>query len=540
VAAGVAPAARQIWGWRILAGLLILASTSLHIAYLRFACPLDLAPDEAHYWDWSRHLDWSYYSKGPLVAYLIRLGCWAAGAWARALTGNEMLAVRLPAVCCGALLLIGLYVLTVQVYKRDKLGVAVVAASLVMPPVIAGGTLMTIDAPYTCCWTWALVCGYQAVFGGSRWAWPLTGLLVGLGILAKYTMVLWFPSFILFLWLRPEYRRLVLQPGPWIMAGLAAVLCVPILCWNLQHHWVTLRHVGGQAGMEPGQGMRWLGPLEYLGVQAALLLGFWFVVWLRAIWQNRRSESAAETYLWSMSVVTFGLFLAFSIRTSEEPNWPVAGYLSGLVLAVNWLSLELQTRKVFYRRLMLGSIAGTSALGLTLIALMHHSEWVHPVLAELVGEPTVDRPLPVRLLDPTCRLRGWHALAEAVDRCRSQLGTEGIEPVLAATSWTLPGELGFYCAGHPAVYSLGLAVGDRHSQYDLWRPNPVSDPDVFTGRTFVVVGELPASFHQCFESIDPVQTVEYLVNGRPLARWRFVVCRGFKGMQSLLPNAASY
>ena len=48
--------------------LLIAAAAVGHLAYLGSNCPLDLAPDEAHYWDWSRHLDWSYYSKGPLVA----------------------------------------------------------------------------------------------------------------------------------------------------------------------------------------------------------------------------------------------------------------------------------------------------------------------------------------------------------------------------------------------------------------------------------------------------------------------------------------
>ena len=33
--------------------------------------PFDLAEDEAHYWEWSRNLDISYYSKGPVVAYII-------------------------------------------------------------------------------------------------------------------------------------------------------------------------------------------------------------------------------------------------------------------------------------------------------------------------------------------------------------------------------------------------------------------------------------------------------------------------------------
>src|SRR5437764_11537544 len=102
------------WCLRIAAWMLVLASAALHLRYLAHQCPLDLAPDEAHYWDWSRHLDWSYYSKGPLVAYLIRAGCALAGAWSQAFTSTDMLAVRLPAVVCGSLLLVSLYVLTVQ------------------------------------------------------------------------------------------------------------------------------------------------------------------------------------------------------------------------------------------------------------------------------------------------------------------------------------------------------------------------------------------------------------------------------------------
>src|SRR4051812_29940260 len=104
------------WRWRLLAAFLIFGSAGLRLAYLATNCPLDLAPDEAHYWDWSRHLDWSYYSKGPLVAYLIRAGCAVAGLWSRQAAAGDMLAVRLPAVLCGSLLLVSMYVLTIQVF----------------------------------------------------------------------------------------------------------------------------------------------------------------------------------------------------------------------------------------------------------------------------------------------------------------------------------------------------------------------------------------------------------------------------------------
>src|SRR5262249_52780290 len=150
----------------------------------------------------------SYYSKGPLVAYLIRLSC--------GLFGDTMPAVRLPAVVCGSLLLVSLYVLTVQATGRERLAAAVVACALTLPLVAAGSTLMTIDAPYTCCWGWALVFGHRAVFGRAPWAWPAAGLVVGLGVLAKYTMLLWPLCLGLFLLVTPTHRPL-LRRGFWVM-----------------------------------------------------------------------------------------------------------------------------------------------------------------------------------------------------------------------------------------------------------------------------------------------------------------------------------
>src|SRR5437870_13319168 len=106
--------------YRLAAGGLILTSVLFHLAYLICDCPLDLAPDEAHYWHWSRHLDWSYYSKGPLAAWLIRASCEVFGGLSVQLVGTEMLAVRLPAVASQALLLAGLNVLAADALRSPR------------------------------------------------------------------------------------------------------------------------------------------------------------------------------------------------------------------------------------------------------------------------------------------------------------------------------------------------------------------------------------------------------------------------------------
>lgn len=520
--------------WRALAGLLILASAALHVLYLACNCPLDLAPDEAHYWDWSRHLDWSYYSKGPLVAYLIRAGCALFGPWSLALTGSEMLAVRLPAVLCGSLLLASLYVLTVQVTGRERLAALVVGVGLTLPLIAVGSSLMTIDAPYTCCWGWALVAGHRAVFRGSAWAWPVAGLLVGLGILAKYTMVLWVPSLGLFLLTSGEHRRLLLRPGFWVLAATAALCCLPVVVWNVRHDWVSLRHVGGLAGLsERSQGVRWLGPLAYVGVQFLLLLGYWFVAWVRAMtaYAPWRSSPPALRYLWWFSAPTFAVFLLFGFKTGGgEPNWPVTAYISGLVLAALWLADELRAARAAGRRAPRVAFGLACGLGVAVTALMHQSTWAHPLLAKLAGPPSADVPLPLRRFDPTCRLRGWRTLAAAVDQVLAALRRGGEEPVVAGAGWGLPGILGFYCEGRPVVYSFGPALGDRCSQYDFWRPNPVWEPGAFAGRTFVFVGgESLAGLFTAFDEVGPPQIVTHYAGGRPVARWTVTVCRGYRG-----------
>jgi hypothetical protein len=529
------------WRWRLLAAFLILGAAALHIAYLISDCPLDLVPDEAHYWDWSRHLDWSYYSKGPLVAWLIRGSCELAGSWSEHLIGNQMLAVRLPAVICGALLLTSLYILTVQVYGRESWAVAVVALALTLPLIAAGSSLMTIDAPYTCCWGWALVLAHSAIFRPNRWAWPLAGVVLGIGILAKYTMVLFVPAVGLFLLTAPVYRRQLLQPGFWIMCLIGAVCCLPIVLWNMQHDWVSLRHVGGQAGVS-NHGIIWLGPLMYLGTQFLILLGFWFVPWAAAMIAHRPWKEADPgiRYLWWTSVVMFGVFWGFSLKTPEEPNWPVTAYISGLVLAAGWVVRQLHSPIQWYRRLSIASLVAGSLVGLLVTTVMLHSEWFQPVFLRISGRASANHPIPLRRFDPTCRLRGWNYLGRELDRIRQELRAQGIEPVLAGSGWTLPGELGFYCEGHPTVYSLGLALGERWSQYDLWRPNPVLDPEAFRGRTFIFVGELGSDQWYAFDRMkDDEREIVYREGEYRIARWYVRICRGFRGFQHTEELAAT-
>jgi Dolichyl-phosphate-mannose-protein mannosyltransferase len=519
---------------RWLAILLILAVTAFRAYYLLFLCPYDLSPDEAHYWDWSRHLDWSYYSKGPLVAWIIRAGCDAFGQLSLSADGTLMPAVRLPAALCGGGLLAALYVLTYQTFRSDRLGLWVVVGALSLPAFSLCSLVMTIDAPFLCCWAWALVFGRWALVDGKGWAWPAAGLLVALGILAKYTMALWLVSAGCFVLFTPTYRRHFVRPGFWVMAGVAGLSAVPILYWNSQNDWVTFRHVAVQAGVAESKGsagIRWLGPFGYAAGQFAVLLGFWFAAWVAALvgYRARPAVPAGMRYLWWMSVPTFMVFMASSVRASGQLNWPVAAYLSGAVLVAGWAAEGLGGPS---RRRFAWFLGLAVAFGLVLTVVVHDTRPLTGLAAGFAAPETTENPTPLRRFDPAARLKGYRYLGQELDALRAAAArADGADPVLAGLRWDLPGLLGFYTEGHPQAYSLGIVFGDRHSQYDLWHPNPVDDAQAFRGRTFLVVGGVDASaaLAPAFESVGAAQEVVYREHGRALAKWYVCVCRGFRG-----------
>jgi hypothetical protein len=197
------------------------------------------------------------------------------------------------------------------------------------------------------------------------------------------------------------------------------------------------------------------------------------------------------------------------------------------VLAASGLAERL-TAPAVARRWARGGLAAACALGVLLTVVAHRSDWFYPLLTRLVGPPSESSPFPLRKIDPTCRLRGWRTLAARLDELRAALRAEGVEPVLAGTNWSVPGLLGFYCQGWPQAYSVGMALSDRASQYDLW-PGPVSHPDAFRGRTFLVVGPPDDDLRQAFESLEGPYDVRHYERGEPIAAWSIFIGRGYKG-----------
>src|SRR5581483_5661000 len=100
---------------------------------------------EAHYWEWSRRLDLAYYSKGPLIAYLIRA--------LTLLAGDSALGIRLGAVVLSVAGSLALYRLGHRAFGDGRVGLLAVVGLQLTPLFWAGSLLLTIDPPFLVAWT---------------------------------------------------------------------------------------------------------------------------------------------------------------------------------------------------------------------------------------------------------------------------------------------------------------------------------------------------------------------------------------------------
>ena len=551
-------------GWWTLAA--ILAVMACQVLFLLVGCDWDFSGDEAEFWAWSRRLDWSYFARGPLIAWLIRLATELLGGLSQQLSGSLMFAARLPAVLLGGLTAWGIFRLGSEALGSRRAGMF---AALVLPaiPIFAiGGVLITCDTPLVCFWTWAAVWTFRAVRTDDFRAWIVAGLVGALGVLAKYSVLALPASVGFFLLLSPRDRRQLARRGFWVMSLLCVGLgLAPILLWNVQHHWVGMGQLADRVGLSPRATWGSLWPvLSFLGGEAAVLGGIWWVAGITAIIAAVRAvlprlvgsttsegsrgdgaqgwDRSGTLYVLCLWGVIWSACLGASLLGETEANWMAPGYVAVVVLIGRRVEGAFTRGGVRAR-----AYVAAWCLSLAAVVVIHHTEWFYPAFARWIPAPTKRWAAPLRLIDVTARMRGHQELARAVQRRVEALRAEGASPFVLTPTYALTSTLSFYLPGHPETYCLGWNYGmsaQPVNQHDLWHPNPRHDAEAFRGRPAIVVEDanMPPSYSMHLSHkgvvgrIEPIERIVVWEHGVIVGAWDITVCRDYRGVAGYVQN----
>ena len=152
-----------MWLLAILAGLLLFRLLAL------FYARTDIFFDEAQYWLWSRDLDFGYFSKPPLIAWIIRL--------ATEICGDAEWCVRAPSPILYTLTSILVFLAGRALYDaRIGFWSAVVLATL--PAASFSSLLISTDVPLLLFWTLAFYGWIKLIETRSMGFAALTGASV--------------------------------------------------------------------------------------------------------------------------------------------------------------------------------------------------------------------------------------------------------------------------------------------------------------------------------------------------------------------------
>jgi 4-amino-4-deoxy-L-arabinose transferase-like glycosyltransferase len=369
----------RAWGAWTLAGVAIITAARLIWLALQSA---GLYPDEAQYWFWAQHPAFGYYSKPPLVAWLIALT--TAG------FGDGEFAIRLsaPLLHAGAAGIV--YAIAAHLYDR-RTGFWSALAYVTLPGVSLSAFIISTDAALLPCWAAALYAFIRAREpGGRRW-WLVAGIAAGAGLLAKYAMAYWFISAFGLVLLVPGERRHL--RALFAATAIAGLIYLPNLWWNWSHGFVSYLHVRDNAALSA----RLLHPtafLEFLGSQFGVIGPVFFAALIVILARPRALKEPRARLLAAFALPTLALMLALSLLSRAEPNWAAPAYVSAIVLVVAWAS-ERGWRRWVGAAVALNLAAAIALFGTT------------DALA------AIGVALPARY-DPLHRLRGWRELGQSV------------------------------------------------------------------------------------------------------------------------------
>lgn len=472
--------------------------------------PFDLVHDEAYYWDWSRQLDYGYYSKPPMIAWIIGLST--------RLLGNSEFAVRLPAALLGTGSLLFVFLLAKRMYHAQ---VGFWAALLVAmtPGNAAMSLLMTIDSPFLFFWSAAMYAFWRLLERKEdRWWWLIaTTVLIGLGLLTKQTMVGLLVFGGLFVLLSKEDRFEAIRPGLYVCAVGALLFLAPVIYWNYQHDWITLQHTSEHFQAEPVSALRRVAiSLEFVvglfGVISPVTFFLYLAVGAFGL-AAFRQVGRRERFLLCLSALPMLLVIGLSLKQRLELNWPAPFFGAGIILVAAWalghVSLPRLGLKPGEWRLRLAASAGAVCLAVT---------YAIPFVLTPMG-------LNGSPVDVIVRLRGWQELGEKVG---SEVATQEEAPpeMIVTAGRAIASELAFYMPQHPKVYLWDTNTVPL-SQYDVWG-GPQGE-----GRDYLLVTyrdqEVPAPLRLAFESLTPLPDVEVEVG--PNRKHAVTVYRGtnFRG-----------
>jgi len=476
---------------------------------------IELGNDEVYYRLYALYPDWSHFDHPLMVGWVMQL-------FSFNMLFTSELFLRMGSVVFGTVNLWLIFQIGSTIRdERTGFIAALLYTSSVYGFVITGIFILP-DTPQSLFWLWGLLVmlktfpGCTRVYENKKNLIKL-GIILGLGMLSKYTTVFLWGGIVLYLlafdrrWFRSPYLYLAMLA--------TAILALPILIWNFQNDFISFTFHGDRVNMA-GQSLRFdyfltevIGEIAYNNpINFGLIL-------LAVIGAFRQKISAGKNHiriLLLMSLPLIVTFLIFSLTRSTLPHWTAPGYTTLIPLAAVWLT-EKPSKNLIPNsvKAALGLLALVLVLGLAQIK----TGWIpldNTQVFEEIGED-----------DPSLDMFGYtqagKAFEEIVLRDR-QTNAMNEQSFLVGSNWFPLANYDYYAATPAGLKSMGIGSLDKIHKY-AWI-NKIEGGFTLGSDAYYITDSRDYSrpdstLSSYFETVVPADTIE-ISRGGTIAKRVFV------------------
>jgi len=319
---------------------LFIGFLAIYLIRLLIVFTMGIMPQDAYYYLYSEHLDFSYFDHPPMVAYMLRLFS--------LVLGKSVVAIKLADFTVTLLSLFAFYKLAHYfLFEKQAIRATLFYGTTLLLTVLSINT--TPDVPLMLFWTLTLIFSYKALFEGGLKYWIAAGFLMGLSFISKYTGLFLLFGFFAFLLFSKSHRKYLLSKQSLLLLVFFAMGIFPVVYWNYSNDWTSFAfQTADRAGsIEEFK----LHPELFLGnlaTQLMLLIPFLFVgmvvivfKMIRKVVRKRAWPNEKLFFLMVFSLPIILFFFGVSLIYWVKLNWIMPGYISAIILVTAFLSQKL-------------------------------------------------------------------------------------------------------------------------------------------------------------------------------------------------------
>jgi hypothetical protein len=485
------------------------------VLHLATAGSYGIFRDEYYYLACARHLAWGYVDHPPLSIAILALMVRAFG--------EGLTALRVVPALCGGALVVLVADIAAQLGGRRFAQVLAAIATSIAAVVLAVTGFYSMNALDLVFWAgaWALLARWASA-PSPKWLMWL-GVLLGFGLMNKVGLLVLGAALAIALLLTP-LRRTLRTWAPYLAGGLALVIFLPHIAWQITHGWPTLEFIANAQREK----IVVMSPLAFLSEvtleqhPANLLVWVAGLAWL--IFAARARPQRVLGY-------TVAIALALLMQQRAKPYY-AAGLFPVLFAAgaCAWEGFTMSGWRRLLRPALLVVLVASGVffapLGVPVLPVETYARWQQWTgIAPAAQEVGHTSRLPQHYSDRF----GWEELAAEVARVIGTLPPEErTHAVIIARSYGEAGALEYW----RDRYQLPVVVSG-HNSYYFWAPAALQ-PD-----TVIVVGWRESDVRKSFADVvqaGQLRSPWALENGLPV----WVARRPLLTWPALLANIRSF